>query len=66
MHLVVVLSSIKDISCCGSHCASRVQIQLQGDVFTGTLCFPLLTLQSYLPYSSLKAGSHSGFQLYTM
>lgn len=49
VHLVVVLSSVKDISCCGSHCASRVQSQLQGDVSTGTLCFPLLTLQSYLP-----------------
>lgn len=41
MHLVFVPSSVKDISCSGSHCAvQKVNFKVISDVSTGTVFFP--------------------------
>lgn len=67
VHLVFVLSSVKDISCSGSHRTGRAKVTSRWSLmYPQELCFfpspPCRAIYS----SSLLAGSRGHFQLYTV
>lgn len=67
VHLVFVLSSVKDISCAGSHRTGRAKVTSRWSLmYPQELCFfPSPTCRAIYS-STLLAGSRRHFQLYTV